>query len=93
MALLVCVAYPDHTPLPHRVIAEEHDENELLADVLTVLKQLVKYGYYDDAEDVDNVLVPLTKILSGFSDKMFNTEINKRTNGVYWCMAGVGRCM
>ena len=44
--------------------AKEYDGNNLLANVLIVLKQLVKYGYYDNATDVDNVLKPLTKILS-----------------------------
>lgn len=37
----------------------------MLADILTVLKQLVQYGYYDDDEDVNDVLAPLTKILDG----------------------------
>ena len=78
------VAYLD-LPL-FRVIAEECDDNYLLADVLAVLKQLVKYGYYDDADDVDAVLKPLTKILSGFSDKLFSKEENKKTKGVCVCV-------
>ncbi len=49
----------------HRIIAEEEPDNVLLADILTVLKQLVQYGYYDDDEDVNDVLAPLTKILDG----------------------------
>ncbi len=59
-----------YTPLspthPHcSIIAEEEADNVLLADILTVLKQLVQYGYYDDDEDVNSVLSPLTKILDG----------------------------
>ena len=74
------MAYLDHLLL--RVIAEECDDNYLLADVLTVLKQLVKYGYYDDAKDVETVLKPLTKILSGFNDKLFSKKEHDKTSGV-----------
>ncbi len=53
-----------------------------MADILTVLKQLVQYGYYDDADDVNDILVPLTKILAGFRDKPFiTTKANKKTKG------------
>ena len=39
------------------------DDNNLLAEVLRVLSLLVKYGYYDDPKDVDDVLRPLTHVL------------------------------
>ena len=69
-----------------RVIAEECDDNYLLADVLIVLKQLVKYGYYDDAKDVDTVMKPLTKILSGFHDELFSKKEHKKTGGMCVCV-------
>ncbi len=61
-------------------MAEESAENRLVADILTVLKQLVQYGYYDDADDVNEILVPLTKVLDGFRDKPFTTN-SKKTLG------------
>ncbi len=52
-------------------MASEVDDNDLLAQVLGVLALLVKYGYYDDPEDVDDVLRPLTSVLNGFDDIPF----------------------
>ena len=57
-----------------KVIAANMEENELLADVIEVLELLVKYGYYDDTEDVENVLRPLLEVLNGFTDVPFSTE-------------------
>ena len=55
----------------HKVVATEIEENVLLADVIAVLKLFVKYGYYDDPEDVNAVLDPLIDLLNGFSDIPF----------------------
>ena len=55
----------------NKVVASEVDKNSLLADVIEVLKLLVKYGYYDDAEDVEAVLQPLLEVLNGFTDLPF----------------------
>lgn len=55
------------SPLQH-IIATETEENELLAKVLGVLALLVKYGYYDDEEDVDKVLRSIISLLNGFND-------------------------
>ncbi len=67
-------ALSGHPPLClllQKVVASEVDDNNLLAQVLGVLALLVKYGYYDDSDDVDDVLRPLMEILSGFSDIPF----------------------
>lgn len=45
------------------VVVSHVEDNLLLADVLSVLALLVKYGYYDDKRDVDAVLHPLVKML------------------------------
>uniref|UniRef100_A0A1X7VAJ0 Uncharacterized protein n=1 Tax=Amphimedon queenslandica TaxID=400682 RepID=A0A1X7VAJ0_AMPQE len=46
----------------------ESKENSLLKIVLDVLGHLVRYGYYDDVQDVDELLGPLTKLLNGETD-------------------------
>jgi len=53
------------------VIVSHVEDNMLLADVLSVLALLVKYGYYDDKDDVDAVLHPLVDVLNGFKDSLF----------------------
>ncbi|XP_019849951.1 PREDICTED: inositol 1,4,5-trisphosphate receptor-like [Amphimedon queenslandica] len=46
----------------------ESKENSLLKLVLDVLGHLVRYGYYDDIQDVDDLLGPLTELLNGKTD-------------------------
>ncbi|XP_019861438.1 PREDICTED: uncharacterized protein LOC100634093 isoform X2 [Amphimedon queenslandica] len=46
----------------------ESAENPLLELVLDVLGHLVRYGYYDDIDDVDQLLGPLTQMLDGRTD-------------------------
>ena len=53
------------------MVAKNIQENQLLARVLEVLSLLVKYGYYDDAADVDEALRPLVSVINGFSDEPF----------------------
>ena len=55
----------------NKVVTSKTQENMLLADVIQVLNLLVKYGYYDDPDDVKNVLVPLLDVLNGFTDQPF----------------------
>ena len=55
------------------------EENKLLAHVLSVLSLLVKYGYYDDPSDVNDVLKPLIAILDGRSDLPFPKETSTST--------------
>ena len=57
-----------------KVVAANMEENQLLADVIEVLELLVKYGYYDDPGDVEDVLRPLLEVLNGFTDVPFATE-------------------
>ena len=61
---------------PQRLIASEVEDNQLLTKVLEVLSLLVKYGYYDDPDDVDAVLRPLTSVLDGMSDIPFPAELS-----------------
>ena len=49
---------------------EQHiADNEVLTQILDLQCHLVKYGYYDNQKNVDDVLVPLFKLLDGTSDK------------------------
>ncbi len=80
MYTCVCVCTSSND-LIDSVIAENVEDNLLLADVLSVLKQLVVYGYYDDGEDVNAILEPLTEVLSGFSDKPFNKITGNHSQG------------
>ena len=54
-----------------KVVASDTEENMLLADVIEVINLLVKYGYYDDSDDVEAVLRPLLDVLNGFTDLPF----------------------
>lgn len=55
----------------NKVVTSKTQENVLLADVIQVLNLLVKYGYYDDPDDVEAVLTPLLDVLNGFTDLPF----------------------
>ena len=61
----------EHIKDSAEVIVSHVEDNLLLADVLSVLALLVKYGYYDDSKDVDAVLHPLVDVLNGFKDSLF----------------------
>jgi hypothetical protein len=53
------------------VVARRTEDNMQLAKVLEVLALLVKYGYYDDADDVEEVLWPLVEVMNGKTDLLF----------------------
>ena len=53
------------------MVAKDKDDNHQLAKVLEVLALLVKYGYYDDPEDVEDVLKPLVDVMNGLTDVAF----------------------
>ena len=53
------------------MVAKDKGDNHQLAKVLEVLALLVKYGYYDDPEDVDDVLKPLVDVMNGLTDVAF----------------------
>lgn len=53
------------------MVARDKEDNSQLAKVLEVLSLLVKYGYYDDPEDVEQVLKPLVGVMNGFTDSAF----------------------
>ena len=42
--------------------------NEVLAQILDLLCHLVNYGYYDDQQDISDVLIPLFELLDGRTD-------------------------
>ena len=48
--------------------ADENCKNEVVVMVLKVLTVLVKYGYYDDSADIDDVLPSLHKLMNGKRD-------------------------
>ena len=62
----------EHVQAMPKLVALQTDENWLLAEVLSVLALLVKYGYYDDSSDVDDVMQPLLGVLNGFNDLPFS---------------------
>ena len=64
----------EHMKDSAKVIVSHVEDNLLLADVLSVLALLVKYGYYDDKDDVDAVLHPLVDVLNGFKDLLFSSS-------------------
>lgn len=53
------------------MVAKDKDDNLQLARVLDVLSLLVKYGYYDDSDDVEQVLIPLVDVMNGLTDVPF----------------------
>ena len=53
------------------MVAKDIDDNCELAKVLEVLALLIKYGYYDDPDDVEEVLRPLVEVMNGLSDLPF----------------------
>lgn len=52
----------------NKIAASKKEENVLLADVIEILSLLVKFGYYDNLDDVNNLLRNLLDILNGFTD-------------------------
>ena len=60
------------------VFAEDEEDNYLLARVLEVFSLLVKYGYYDDPKDVEEVLEPLMEVMNGFTDRLSSTSSESR---------------
>ena len=70
----------DHIKGTALVVASRAEDNWLLAEVLSVLALLVKYGHYDDPKDVDAVLRPLVDVLNGFKDCL-NSESEAKTKG------------
>lgn len=43
-------------------------ENEFLEHIMDVLGHLVRYGYYDDVDDVDECMKYIIKLLDGKTD-------------------------
>lgn len=56
------------------------EENELLALMLDVLGHLVRYGYYDSEDDIDEIVTPLIELLNGENDLPCVSENSKLHN-------------
>ena len=67
-------------------MAEETEENMLLADVLQALELLVTYGYYDGTDDVEAILKPLSGVLNGFSDVPFFMDKHRDRMLISFCV-------
>ena len=79
--------YQENSTSPHYfthtqgIIAKDIEDNKVLARVLEVLSLLVKYGYYDDPSDVEDVLEPLADIMNGFTDLPFPSPVGEEISG------------
>lgn len=63
------------------MVAKDKEDNCQLAKVLEILSLLVKYGYYDDEEDVENVLKPLVGVMNGLTDNPFAPPSSQQHSG------------
>ena len=50
--------------------------------MLDLLYLLVKYGYYDDLDDINALITPLVSLLSGKNDKKF-PKANNEESAIY----------
>ena len=89
---LSCYTVCVHDPL-QRVVAKDVTDNHQLAKVLEVLALLVKYGYYDDPDDVEEVLIPLVGVMNGFSDVPFSQATHTRGSASGEFIVGVTLCV
>ena len=48
--------------------------------MLDLLYLLVKYGYYDDLEDINVLIIPLVSLLNGKNDKPFPEANNEQSD-------------
>ncbi len=51
-----------------KITASNKEENVLLANVIEVFSLLVKFGYYDNLDDIRDLVQDLLEILNGFTD-------------------------
>ncbi|XP_078335085.1 inositol 1,4,5-trisphosphate-gated calcium channel ITPR2-like [Crassostrea virginica] len=59
------------------MIASEVGHNMLIEQVVRLLYHLVKFGYYLDSEDVENLLPPLLQLLDGRKDYPYPKDKDK----------------
>ena len=57
-----------HQSLQYSFAAEEEEQNGVVVKVLQVLTSLVKYGYYDDAKDIKQLLPAVHELIDGQDD-------------------------
>lgn len=50
------------------------EKNSLLEQIIDILGHLVRFGYYDNEDDVDETMIPLIQLLDG------STDIPNQTN-------------
>ena len=54
----------------------------IIFQVLDLLYLLVKYGYYDDIQDINALIIPLVSLLNGKNDKPY-PEANDTQSSLY----------
>lgn len=54
--------------LQYSFAADEEEQNGVVVEVLQVLTSLIKYGYYDDPEDIKSLLPVIHELLDGQDD-------------------------
>ncbi len=63
--------------------ADEEEQNGVVVMVLQVLTALVKYGYYDESKDIENLLPAIHELLDGQDDHPTRTIRRYYEGAVY----------
>lgn len=69
------------TSLAGQIVAHDEDANNLLFEVLRMVKFMIEYGFYSKVEEVKNLAEPLIALLDGSSDDY--TEVEKEVGEYY----------
>jgi hypothetical protein len=56
------------------LVADQQDKNHLIAQVFRLLAMLVSFGYYDDDEDIEELLPKITDCLDGTQDLLTGSK-------------------
>ena len=56
------------------LVADQQDKNLLIAQVFRLLALLVSFGYYDDDDDVEELLPQITNCLDGRKDLLTGSK-------------------
>ena len=62
------------TALEGEIVAYDQDANNLLFEVLRLVKFMIEYGFYSRVEEVKRLADPLIALLDGSSDDYTPTE-------------------
>ncbi len=58
--------------------AELSGQNKILEETIDILGHLVRFGYYDNEDDVNETMIPLIQLLDGQTD--IQSHLNKDGN-------------